>query len=123
MISDTSSIIYEYLITKKPIIIANNNYGDLHNMPDEMNILKVAKRYDGDDISGMINEALSENSQPKYEQLLNNCFYYNDGKSAQEQLISSFHLNIRNSYYAQKAPIFRRFDHQYIELEKKYKDI
>ncbi len=37
----------------------------------------------GDNILGMINEALSENSQPKYEQLCNNCFYYNDGKSAQ----------------------------------------
>ena len=40
-------------------------------------------------------------------------------KAHKEQLISSFHLNIRNSYYAQKTPIFRRFDHQYIELEKK----
>ena len=44
-------------------------------------------------------------------------------KAHKEQLISSFHLNIRNSYYAQKAPISRRFDHQYIELEKKCKDI
>ena len=32
MISDTSSIIYEYLITKKPIIIANNDYDQLHNL-------------------------------------------------------------------------------------------
>ena len=44
-------------------------------------------------------------------------------KAHKEQLTSSFHLKIRNIYYAQKAPIFRRFDHQYIELEKKYKDI
>ena len=44
-------------------------------------------------------------------------------KAHKEQLISFFHLKIRNSYYAQKAPIFRRFDNQYIELEKKYKDI
>ena len=94
MISDTSSIIYEYLITKKPIIIANNNYGDLHNMPDEMNVLKVAKRYDGDDITGMINKQLSENSQPKYEQLLNNCFYYNDGKSAQRA--ADFIFSLKN---------------------------
>ena len=42
-------------------------------------------------------------------------------KAHKEQLISSFHLKVRNSYYAQKAPIFRRFDHQYIELEKKVK--
>ena len=44
-------------------------------------------------------------------------------KAHKEQLISSFHLKLKNSYYAQKGPIFRRFDHQYIELEKKYKDI
>ena len=44
-------------------------------------------------------------------------------KAHKEQLISSFHLKLKNSYYAQKGPIFRRFDHQYIELEKKYKGI
>ena len=43
MISDTSSIIYEYLITKKPIIIANNDYDQLHNMPDELSVLSIAK--------------------------------------------------------------------------------
>ena len=42
-------------------------------------------------------------------------------KAHKEQLISSFHLNIRNSYYAQKAPIFRGFNSQYIELEKNIK--
>jgi hypothetical protein len=52
-------------------------------MPDEMNVLKVAKNYDGYNILGMIKEALNEYSQPKYKQLLDNCFYYNDGKSAQ----------------------------------------
>ena len=93
MISDTSSIIYEYLITKKPIIIANNNYGDLHNMPDEMNVLKLAKGYNGDDILAMINDSLLENSQPKYEEMLNNCFYYNDGKSAQRAADFIYSLN------------------------------
>ena len=93
MISDTSSIIYEYLITKKPVIIANNNYGDLHNMPDEMNVLKLAKGYDGDDILAMINDSLLENSQPKYEEMLNNCFYYNDGKSAQRAADFIYSLN------------------------------
>lgn len=42
-------------------------------------------------------------------------------KAHKEQLISSFPLNIRNNYYAQKAAISRRFDHQYIELEKNVK--
>ena len=39
------------------------------------------------------------------------------------QLISSFHLKIRNNYHVQKTPIFGRFDNQCIKLEKKYKNI
>lgn len=83
MISDTSSIIYEYLITKKPIIIANNNYKDLHEMPDELNVLTLAKKYEGRNILSIINDSLTVDSTKLYEQLLNNCFYFNDGKSSQ----------------------------------------
>ena len=66
MISDTSSIIYEYLITCNPIIIADNNYDQLHNMPSELSILDVAKKYNGDksDICQIINDEL-ENSNSK----------------------------------------------------------
>ena len=94
MISDTSSIIYEYLITKKPIIIANNNYQDLHNMPDKMNVLKIAKKYDGDDIVSLINDSLNEDSLSDYDQLLNNCFYFNDGKSSERA--ADFILSLKN---------------------------
>lgn len=94
MISDTSSILYEYLITKKPIIIANNNYQDLHNMPDEMNVLKIAKRYDGDDILSLINDSLNEDSISNYDQLLNNCFYFNDGKSSERA--ADFIFSLKN---------------------------
>lgn len=94
MISDTSSILYEYLVTKKPIIIANNNYQDLHNMPDEMNVLKIAKRYDGDDILSLINDSLNEDSISNYEQLLNNCFYFNDGKSSERA--ADFIFSLKN---------------------------
>ena len=84
MISDTSSIIYEYLITKKPIIIANNDYDQLHNMPDELSVLSIAKNYDGEKSS--INELVKSDLEDKnlintYEKMLNNCFYFNDGKS------------------------------------------
>ena len=94
MISDTSSIIYEYLITKKPIIIANNNYKDLHKMPDEMNVLKIAKKYDGDDIISSINDSLNEDSLSDYDQLLNNCFYFNDGKSSERA--ADFIFSLKN---------------------------
>ena len=84
MISDTSSIIYEYLITKKPIIIANNDYDQLHNMPDDLSVLSIAKSYDGEKSS--INEIVKSELEDKnliiiYEKMLNNCFYFNDGKS------------------------------------------
>ena len=86
MISDTSSIIYEYLVTKKPIIIANNDYDQLHNMPDEMSVLSIAKNYDGEksDICDMVAEDLNNpNLVNLYNEMLNNCFYFNDGKSTQ----------------------------------------
>ena len=84
MISDTSSIIYEYLVTRKPIIIANNNYDQLHNMPSELNILDITKKYNGEknNICQMISDELEDSSSfEKYKMLLNNCFYFNDGKS------------------------------------------
>ena len=63
MISDTSSIIYEYLITKKPIIIANNDYDQLHNMPDDLSVLSIAKSYDGEKSS--INEIVKSDLEDK----------------------------------------------------------
>ena len=82
MISDTSSIIYEYLITKNPIIIADNNYQDLHRMPSDLNILDIANKYYGKNISSLVDAELSSNTRSNYETLLNNCFYFNDGKSS-----------------------------------------
>ena len=82
MISDTSSIIYEYLVTKNPIIIADNNYKDLHKMPSDLNILDLANKYYGENLSSLVNTELSSNSRSNYETLLNNCFYFNDGKSS-----------------------------------------
>ena len=89
MISDTSSIIYEYLITKKPIIIANNDYDQLHNMPDELSVLSIAKSYDGNktDIRDLILEDLeNEKLVDIYGEMLNNCFYFNDGNSTKRSV-------------------------------------
>jgi CDP-glycerol glycerophosphotransferase (TagB/SpsB family) len=87
MISDTSSIIYEYLITGNPIIIVDNNYKDLHNMPSELNVLDLVDKYNGDDkitIKSIVQRNLLDGTlREKYITLLNNCFYFNDGKSSQ----------------------------------------
>ena len=84
MISDTSSINYEYLITRKPIIIVDNDYDQLHNMPTDLNILDIVQTYQSNknDICSMINYELSNNTFDQYNKMLHNCFYFNDGKSA-----------------------------------------
>ncbi len=83
LISDTSSIIYEYLITGNPIVIAESGFSDSHNMPETLDIHKVAETYtdsSSSDILAMVQEALGVPDKRKdYESLLNNCFYFNDG--------------------------------------------
>lgn len=88
LISDTSSVLYEYLITGKPIIIAKTNCDELHTMPDDMNIMKYADIYDGSqNIVKMIeNNLLNQPHKNDYKKLLNNCFYYNDGKSVERAM-------------------------------------
>ena len=83
LISDTSSILYEYLITNKPIIVAKNEYKDLHKMPDKMDIMNYATIYDGSqDILKLIGDSLANPKyKDEYKKLLDNCFYFNDGTS------------------------------------------
>ena len=85
LISDTSSVLYEYLITGKPIIVASTDFSDLHTMPDNMNVMRIADFYDGkENILKVINrnfDPLKDNS--KYTTMLNDCFYFNDGRSVQ----------------------------------------
>lgn len=86
MISDVSSILYEYLITNNPIIVARNEYSDLHEMPDSMNVMKHVKIYEGtEDILNLVNSTLNghSNERDRYNTLLHNCFYFNDGSSNQ----------------------------------------
>jgi len=83
MISDTSSVIYEYLVTQKPIIVAQNDCKILHTMPDKYNINSFVDTYNGSQkISEMVRDNLaSEKNKDKYRQMLFDCFYFNDGNS------------------------------------------
>jgi hypothetical protein len=85
LISDTSSILYEYLIADKPIIVAKNEYKELHHMPNEMDITNFVTIYDGSQhILKLIADNLADhNYKSEYQKLLNNCFYFNDGKSVE----------------------------------------
>ena len=89
LISDTSSILYEYLITQKPIIIAKTKNVDLHNMPPELDISTIARRFEGKNNILKVVESVFTNHDPKnYNKMLHQCFYYNDGKSVER--ISDF---------------------------------
>lgn len=76
MIGDMSSVVYEFLVTKKPILIAKHNYDRVIKMPDSMNIMKNADIFDDekDNIVDLIKRNLSE---PAYdvEKMFENCFY------------------------------------------------
>ena len=96
LIIDTSSINYEYLITCKPIIIVDNNYDQLHNMPTDLNILDIVQTYQSNknDICSMIDFELNRNTFDNYNKMLHNCFYFNDGKSSQRAADFIKSLNI-----------------------------
>jgi CDP-glycerol glycerophosphotransferase (TagB/SpsB family) len=88
MISDTSSIVYEYLITGNPMIVIDNQYKKLHKMPDEMNIMNHVDIYnESREIVEMIEENLKYNKYKEvHQKMLHDCFYFNDGKSTQRAI-------------------------------------
>jgi len=76
MIGDMSSVVYEFLVTKKPVIIAKHDYQKIVKMPDNMNIMKNASIYD--DETNNIVDLIKENLlKPTYdvERIYENCFY------------------------------------------------
>lgn len=81
MVSDVSSVIYEYLITRNPMIIAQNDFEERHQMPNHMNIMNHVDIYDGNkSILKMIDENIeSQKYRQDYEDLLHNCFYNVNG--------------------------------------------
>ena len=67
MISDMSSVIYEFLIMQRPMIIIDNKFGNYHKMPREMDIRQNADLYqEGDDILKMVDENLQH---PQYNEV------------------------------------------------------
>jgi len=87
LISDrTSSIIYEYLITGKPIIVIGNDFEAAHHMPQHLLIDGVAQAWDPSNaIVSLIENSyrIHDRKRSEYARLLTSCFYYNDGKSTQ----------------------------------------
>ena len=77
LLSDTSAVLYEYLITENPIIIIHPKYGKQVEMPDNLNIMKNSIIFnENDDICSLISKTLREKKYSrKYHQMYEDCFY------------------------------------------------
>ena len=78
LISDMSSVLYEYTVTGKPIIVIRNGFKNRHRMPKEMDIMQHAHVYKmGAPILPMISNALLNANQNRQAmlRLLEHCFY------------------------------------------------
>lgn len=85
LVSDTSSMVYEYLVTGKPIILIHTDEPDLHQMPADLSIDGKADVFDpgsGDDIAVLVRRNLEDQPyKDDYGRLLDSCFFFNDGRS------------------------------------------
>jgi UDP-N-acetylglucosamine 2-epimerase len=87
LISDISSVIYEYLITQKPIVLIENDFEQRHTMPKEMDIVPHVDHFKkGKDLLSIIENNLNseKQQQQKYKKLLNNSFYNTEGGSVEQ---------------------------------------
>ena len=77
LLSDTSAVLYEYLITENPIIIINPNYGKQVEMPDNLDIMKNSILFnDKDNITELITKALDERKYSRnYHKMYKDCFF------------------------------------------------
>lgn len=84
LISDTSSIMFEFLIMQKPIIIIDVEQ-ELTPMPPELDLRQIVDHWNGKgSVLSLVKENIETNKYAdKLHDLLFNCFEYNDGKSTQ----------------------------------------
>jgi len=63
--------------------VVNTDFTGLHSMPASMNIMKAADFWKGSDsILDVVNRNLANASDSaRYTEMLQNCFYFNDGRS------------------------------------------
>jgi len=80
LLSDTSAVLYEYLITENPIIIINPNYDKHIKMPDNLNIMKNAVLFnEQNNINKLIETSLLEKQFSRnYHKMYSDCFYTPD---------------------------------------------
>jgi CDP-glycerol glycerophosphotransferase (TagB/SpsB family) len=78
LLTDMSSVMYEYLITQKPVILAQNHFAHRHHMPVAMDMTAhVDMLQEGMDIGELVSRNLASASKEanRYRSLLDACFY------------------------------------------------
>jgi CDP-glycerol glycerophosphotransferase (TagB/SpsB family) len=76
LISDNSSVVYEYLIMGKPILLLENSFDKRHKMPDEMDIRNIAYLHrPGQSLQKSIDHAVETFDPQSYRNMLETCFY------------------------------------------------
>jgi len=82
LISDMSSVVYEYLITEKPMIIIENHFKARHQMPAHWSAGSVAAIFNERKCIATLVQLAFENAEEsaeRYRTLLNHCFYRPQG--------------------------------------------
>lgn len=84
MISDMSSVIYEFLIMEKPVIIAKTDFDNYHEMPKEMDIMQNADLFtDGGDILGLVDANLATPRFTETYRQMTRASFYIDGSAVE----------------------------------------
>ncbi|HHS14317.1 MAG TPA: hypothetical protein ENN03_11210 [bacterium] len=84
MISDMSSVIYEFLIMGKPVIIVKNDFDNCHQMPKEMDIMQNADLFEeGDDILRLVDENLANPRFVETYRKMARASFYTEGSAVQ----------------------------------------
>ncbi len=76
LIGDVSSVVYEYLITKKPILLVDNQYEKKHYMSEMLNLWEHTEHFkEGMDINTVIKKSFEAEYGVLFNDILNYCFY------------------------------------------------
>ncbi len=76
LIGDVSSVVYEYLITKKPILLVDNQYEKKHYMSEMLNLWEHTEHFkEGMDINTVIRKSFEAEYGVLFYDILNYCFY------------------------------------------------
>lgn len=85
LISDNSSVAYQSLIFQTPILIVGMEEDKIVEKPGQYDVRGIVDHWDENEpIKPLVDENIRENKyEAELKEMLDNCFYFNDGKSTE----------------------------------------